>query len=70
MRVDDIEDASDIQTFQELTESERLRLVYEIMTHPKEEGGAGISTETDEYIEAILPLHNDEFNHVSSLFFF
>ncbi|CAO3668007.1 unnamed protein product [Rhizopus stolonifer] len=63
VRVDDIEDVSDIQTFQELTESERLRLVYEIMTHPKEEGGAGISTETDEYIEAILPLHNDEFNH-------
>ncbi|KAI9252139.1 calcium-activated chloride channel-domain-containing protein [Sporodiniella umbellata] len=63
VRVDDIDDVSDIQTFQELTESERLRLVYEIITHPKEEGGAGISTETDEYIEAILPLHNDEFNH-------
>ncbi|KAG1498517.1 hypothetical protein G6F47_006337 [Rhizopus delemar] len=63
VRVDDIEEASDIQTFQGLMESERLRLVYEIITNPKEEGGAGISTETDEYVEAIIPLHNDEFNN-------
>ncbi|ORE01372.1 DUF590-domain-containing protein [Rhizopus microsporus var. microsporus] len=62
IRVDDIDEASDIQTFKELTEAERLRLVYEIMTQPKEEGGAGISPQTDQYVESIIPLHNDELN--------
>lgn len=65
IRVDDIDEASDIQTFKELTEAERLRLVYEIMTQPKEEGGAGISPQTDQYVESIIPLHNDELNDVS-----
>jgi len=47
---------------QELTEAERLRLVYEIITSPGNEGGANISPDVDKYVESIFPLHNDELN--------
>lgn len=70
VRVDEIKedkDKTDLQQFQDLTEAERLRLVYEILTQPEEQGGAGISTHVDKYVESIMPLHNDEFNHVSQL---
>lgn len=70
MRVDEIEDGSSStaitdQAFQDLTEAERLRLVYEILTQPETDGGAGISSHVDEYVDSILPLHDDKFNNVS-----
>lgn len=71
VRVDEIGDESNSssdnvdQAFEDLTEAERLRLVYEILTQPESEGGAGISSEVDKYVESIMPLHDDEFNRVS-----
>lgn len=66
--MDEIEDNRSDDTdeaFQNLTEAERLRLVYEILTQPESEGGAGISTQVDKYVDSILPLQNDEFNKVN-----
>ncbi|CEP11819.1 hypothetical protein [Parasitella parasitica] len=68
VRVDEIGDESNNtnnvnQAFEDLTEAERLRLVYEILTQPESEGGAGISVEVDEYVESIMPLHDDKFNN-------
>ena len=54
------------QAFQNLTEAERLRIVYEILTSPESEGGAGISSQVDTYVESIMPLHNDAFNKVKA----
>lgn len=76
--MDEIGDASnstDIvdQAFEDLTKAERLRLVYEILTQPESEGGAGISSQVDKYVDSIMPLHDDEFNSVSirkKVFFF
>lgn len=70
VRVDEIGDESNStnnvdQAFEDLTEAERLRLVYEILTQPETEGGAGISNEMDDYVESIMPLHDDKFNNVS-----
>ncbi len=68
VRVDEIEDNRNDDTdesFQKLTEAERLRLVYEILTQPESEGGAGISSQVDKYVDSILPLHNEEFNKVN-----
>lgn len=70
VRVDEIGDESNNtnnvdQAFEDLTEAERLRLVYEILTQPETEGGAGISNEMDDYVESIMPLHDDKFNNVS-----
>ncbi|KAI7859678.1 calcium-activated chloride channel-domain-containing protein [Circinella umbellata] len=45
-----------------LTDAERLRIVYEILTENEQEGGANISTEVDPFVDSIFPLHNDEFN--------
>ena len=47
-----------------LTDAERLRIVYEILTESEQEGGANISTEVDPFVDSIFPLHNDEFNKV------
>ncbi|KAI8637071.1 calcium-activated chloride channel-domain-containing protein [Parasitella parasitica] len=68
VRVDEIGDESNNtnnvdQAFEDLTEAERLRLVYEILTQPESEGGAGISVEVDDYVESIMPLHDDKFNN-------
>lgn len=71
VRVDEIDDNKQDNTdqqFQNLTEAERLRLVYEILTQPESEGGAGISSQVDKYVDSIIPLHNEEFNKVTSLF--
>lgn len=69
VRVDEIGDDSnsnDItdQAFQDLTDAERLRLVYEIITQPESDGGAGISSNVDKYVDSIMPLHDDKFNNV------
>jgi anoctamin-10 len=75
VRVDEIGDDSNNtdnvdQAFEDLTEAERLRLVYEILTQPESEGGAGISNQVDKYVESIMPLHDDQFNSVSIKKFF
>ncbi|CAM0139466.1 unnamed protein product [Umbelopsis sp. WA50703] len=47
---------------QELTEAERLRLVYDMITLPVNEGGANISPDTEKFVDSIFPLHNDDLN--------
>ncbi|KAI8061390.1 calcium-activated chloride channel-domain-containing protein [Thamnidium elegans] len=68
VRVDEIEDTSTStavtdQAFNDLTDAERLRLVHEIITQPESDGGAGISVHVDEYVDSIMPLHDDKFNN-------
>lgn len=48
-----------------LTESERLRLVHDIITGTVEDGGATIVPGHDAYVESILPLHDQQFDKVS-----
>jgi len=47
-----------------ITEAERLRLVYLLITKPREEGGAGITPKSGEWkgVESIFPLHDHAFN--------
>jgi anoctamin-10 len=47
-----------------LTDSERLRIVYLLITSPTSEGGAGITPRKGEWasVESIFPLHNHSFN--------
>lgn len=47
-----------------ITEAERLRLVYLMITKPKDDGGAGITAGSDKwkYLDSVFPLHNHEFN--------
>ncbi|KAK6819706.1 hypothetical protein PG990_010198 [Apiospora arundinis] len=47
-----------------IVDAERLRLVYLLLTNPKNEGGAGITPKTGQwkYVESIFPLHNHAFN--------
>lgn len=47
-----------------VTEAERLRLVYLMMTKPENDGGAGIVEQTGrwKYVDSIFPLHNQAFN--------
>ncbi|KAH9897223.1 DUF590-domain-containing protein [Xylariomycetidae sp. FL2044] len=47
-----------------VSEAERLRVVYLLMTKPKNEGGAGIVPKTAPWqqVESIFPLHNHAFN--------
>jgi hypothetical protein len=47
-----------------VTEAERLRLTYLLITKPKNEGGAGITPKqgTWKYVETIFPLHDHAFN--------
>lgn len=48
-----------------ITEAERLRLGYLLMTKPKLEGGAGITPKSRQWtnVESIFPLHNHAFNN-------
>ncbi|RKP23606.1 calcium-activated chloride channel-domain-containing protein, partial [Syncephalis pseudoplumigaleata] len=48
----------------------RLRLVYEVITGPTSEGGAGIRANMDEFVEAIYPLHNKAYNMIAYYFEF
>ncbi|KAI1853271.1 hypothetical protein JX265_000230 [Neoarthrinium moseri] len=57
----------DVNTFFEkepITDAERLRLVYLLLTLPKNDGGAGITPKTGQwkYVESVFPLHNHDFN--------
>ncbi|KAG9258853.1 calcium-activated chloride channel-domain-containing protein [Emericellopsis atlantica] len=47
-----------------VTEAERSRLVYLILTKPTDDGGAGITPGNGswKYVESIFPLHNHAFN--------
>lgn len=47
-----------------LTDAERLRVVYEILTGPESDGGANISPNLDPYVESIMALHDDRFDKV------
>ncbi|KAL1919461.1 uncharacterized protein VTP21DRAFT_2154 [Calcarisporiella thermophila] len=45
-----------------LSEAERLRLVYDILTGSTLDGRAGITPGIDPFVESIMPLHDREFN--------
>ncbi|KAI1143179.1 DUF590-domain-containing protein [Hypoxylon sp. FL0543] len=47
-----------------ISEAERLRTVYLLITKPKNEGGAGITPKIGQwkYVTSIFPLHNHAFN--------
>ena len=49
-----------------ITEAERLRLVYMLITKPKIEGGAGITPKSGEWagVESIFALHDHPFNKI------
>ncbi|KAH8779083.1 plasma membrane stress response protein-like protein [Hyaloscypha sp. PMI_1271] len=51
-------------TDEPVTEAERLRLAYLLITKPKNEGGAGITPKTGEWkgVESIFALHDHTFN--------
>ena len=45
-----------------LHEAERLRIIYQLITNPTSEGGAGITPKSGEWegVESIFPLHDHE----------
>ena len=47
-----------------LTEAERFRIVYQMITDPREDGGAGITPKEEpwENVESVFPLHDHKFN--------
>lgn len=47
-----------------LTEAERLRIIYQLMTNPKAEGGAGITPKKGQWenVENIFALHDHAYN--------
>ncbi|KAK3076740.1 hypothetical protein LTS18_012197, partial [Coniosporium uncinatum] len=48
-----------------LYEAERLRIIYQLITNPVNEGGAGITPKDGEWkeVESIFALHNHAENH-------
>ncbi|KAF9431654.1 hypothetical protein BGZ76_011864 [Entomortierella beljakovae] len=46
----------------DITDSDRIRLIHDLITGQPSEGGAGIYPGEDEFVESILPLHDWEFN--------
>ncbi|KAI9770010.1 MAG: hypothetical protein M1840_003721 [Geoglossum simile] len=57
-------DAGEMLSSEPLTDSERLRIVYLLITSPTSEGGAGITPRKGEWasVGSIFPLHNHSFN--------
>jgi hypothetical protein len=47
-----------------LYEAERLRIIYQLITNPTEEGGAGITPKEGEWenVESVFTLHDHEYN--------
>lgn len=47
-----------------LTEAERLRIIYQLITNPVSEGGAGITPKKNEWeaVDNIFPLHDHAYN--------
>ncbi|RGB38978.1 calcium-activated chloride channel-domain-containing protein [Rhizophagus diaphanus] len=64
VRVKDIQDDNEVENDEPLPDSERLRLVYEIITKPVQEKGAGINPGLGDFelVESILLLQDDEYN--------
>ncbi|KAI8066428.1 calcium-activated chloride channel-domain-containing protein [Gongronella butleri] len=58
----DADDLTEATPLLQLTEAERLRLVYDILTLPFNQGGADVSPKVDPCVDSIFPLHNDEKN--------
>jgi anoctamin-10 len=58
------QDAQDILDSNVLTQAERLRIVYNLITNPCEKGGAGITPNAGDWqpVDAIIPLHDQDFN--------
>ena len=56
--------SSGSSTSHPLTQAERYRLVYHMITNPREDGGAGITPKEGQWkhVESIFPLHNQNFN--------
>ncbi|KAK3808923.1 MAG: calcium-activated chloride channel-domain-containing protein [Linnemannia elongata] len=50
------------QSLDQLTESDRLRLISDLITNMPSEGGAGIHPNHHDYVDSILPLHDKAFN--------
>ncbi|KJZ79147.1 hypothetical protein HIM_01298 [Hirsutella minnesotensis 3608] len=57
-------DASRAFKDEPVTEAERLRLVYQIITQPVNEGGAGVAETSggSKYVASVFPLHDQAFN--------
>lgn len=51
-------------TSEPLTDAEKIRTIYELITNPHVEGGAGITPQRGEWksVESIFPLHDHDFN--------
>ncbi|KAI9007473.1 calcium-activated chloride channel-domain-containing protein [Phycomyces nitens] len=64
VRVDDIEEDGKSRSISmnDVTNAERLRLVYDLITSPESEGGASISPDLDECVDSIMPLHDEDFD--------
>lgn len=47
-----------------MSEAERYRIIYQMISSPREEGGAGITPKEGQWknIESIFPLHDVAFN--------
>ncbi|KAI9236942.1 hypothetical protein MVEG_01705 [Podila verticillata NRRL 6337] len=50
------------ESLDNVTDSDRLRLISELITGLPTEGGAGIHPGHDEFVDSILPLHDKAFN--------
>ncbi|CAG8539611.1 2426_t:CDS:2 [Ambispora gerdemannii] len=72
VRIRDIEDDHDSGSSVLLTEGERLRLVYDVITRSKTENGAGINPGLGEFkmVNSLLPIHNKEYNRIAFYFAF
>ena len=53
----------------DLTDSDRLRMVHSLITGLPSEGGAGIYPGESPFVDGILPLHDWDFNKVRSILF-
>ena len=57
-------ETQNILTSQPLTDAERLRIVYSMITSPRGEGGAGITPKQGDWknVESLFPLHDHAYN--------
>ncbi|KAL9130230.1 MAG: hypothetical protein Q9217_001523 [Psora testacea] len=57
-------ETQNVLTSQPLTDAERLRIVYDLITSPRDEGGAGVTPKHGEWknVESIFPLHDHACN--------
>lgn len=57
-------ETKDAPAARDLTDAERYRIVYHLITGPKTEGGAGIVPKEGQWknVESVFPLHDIAFN--------